>query len=365
MLRQGTKRHFWILSFLVAILTILHYMSARIAGGEYHLEIVFQRLYFLPIVLSCLWFDLKGGLTTFLAVFLLLTPHLVRHWSGLSAGDLNRIMQIVVYFVIAVVLGKVVSLQKKEQMRASQSENLAAIGRSLSTVAHDMKTPLIAIGGFAHLVKKHLAGENPDCSKLDIIISETSRLEGMVKDMLDFSRPLKLDRAEVDFSRILRECAAIVEESARNQGVVLQVDSIEHFPPVYLDPERIRQALINMLTNAVQASPEGEKVIAHYYRKGRNFSLEVVDCGCGIPFEKRKEIFSPFVTTKKNGTGLGLPIVKKIVDAHGGYIEIIDNPCKGITFRMTLPGTVREGLLAEIHRNRPPRRMSPMESSGI
>ena len=337
MLRRGTRRHVGFIAFLLVSLTLLLYVSPRIAHDRYHLEIVFQRLYFLPIVLGCLWFDLTGGLIAFCAVFLLLIPHHVSRWAGMTPDDLTRIMQIVVYFVIAVVLGKTASLQKREQLKAKQAENLAAIGRALSAVAHDMKTPLIAIGGFANLIKKHLLPDNPDCSKLDIIISETARLEGMVKDMLDFSRPLDLNRIEVDIRSMIEECLAIVEENAKTQKVSLKAISADDLPPMPVDPMRIRQALINLLTNAVQSCSEGDNVTISSFRKGKDLFIEVIDCGCGIPPEMREAIFSPFFTTRKNGTGLGLPIVKKIVEAHGGSLEIIDNPSKGLTFRMIIP----------------------------
>ncbi len=101
--------------------------------------------------------------------------------------------------------GKVASLQKREQLKAEQAENPAAIGRSLSAVAHDMKTPLIAIGGFANLIEKHFLPGNPDCNKLDIIVGETARLEGMVKNTLDFSRPLELIRRYVQGCRNAKE----------------------------------------------------------------------------------------------------------------------------------------------------------------
>ncbi len=341
MLGQGTMRHMGFITFLLVSLTLLHYESPRIAHDRYHLEIIFQRLYFLPIMLGCLWFDLRGGLITFCAVLFLLLPHLIRHWAGMGPDDLTRIMQIVVYFIIAVVLGKVVSLQKREQSKAKQAENLAAIGRSLAALAHDMKTPLVAIGGFANSIRKHLLPGNPDCSKLDIIVSETARLEGMVKDMLDFSSPLDLNLIEVDIYSMINECLAIVEENAKSQKVSIQARLADDLPLILVDSIRIRQAIINLLTNAVQACSEGDTVIIHCYRKGKNLFLDVIDYGCGIPVEMREAIFSPFFTTKKHGTGLGLPIVKKIVDAHGGFLEIIDNPCKGLTFRMIISRRAR------------------------
>lgn len=340
MFRKTTKSYWLIVFSLVAVLTLFHYLSPLIAGGKYHLELVVQRLFLLPIVLGCLWFGTVGGLVSCTAVIAAVGPVLVSNWAGLSSTDINITMQVVVYFVIAVVLGKVVDMQKREAARAKQAENLATIGKSLSAVAHEMKTPLTAIGGFANLVRGHLDDSNPDRAKLDIVISETARLERLVKDMLDFSRPLEIKRAEVDIGQLVDECIAIVEESAGKSNVRLH--KIPNEPPlrVFIDPMRIRQVLINLLINAAQASPAGETVTVRYYLKGKNLLLDVADCGCGIPLEDRREIFLPFFTTKKEGTGLGLAIVKKIVDAHGGHIRIISTPGAGITFRVVLPHPV-------------------------
>jgi signal transduction histidine kinase len=100
---------------------------------------------------------------------------------------------------------------------------------------------------------------------------------------------------------------------------------------------RMKQVLINLMTNAIQASQEGEDVIIGCDTKGENLLMDVIDYGCGIPPDKRQAIFSPFYTSKREGTGLGLAIVKKIVEAHQGHIEISDNPGKGITFRVEIP----------------------------
>ncbi len=146
MLRQETMRHIGFIAFLLVSLTLLHYVSPRIAHDRYHLEIIFQRLYFLPIMLGCLWFDLRGGLITFCAVLFLLIPHLVGYWAGMSPDDLSRIMRIVVYLVIAVVLGRTVSLQKKELEKANETLRDQA---ALLNLAHDA----ILVQGADHFVK--------------------------------------------------------------------------------------------------------------------------------------------------------------------------------------------------------------------
>jgi PAS domain S-box-containing protein len=218
-----------------------------------------------------------------------------------------------------------------------EAERLAAMGRALSSVAHDMKTPLIAIGGFSRLVQKHMEKDSPDYDKLEIVLKETQRLEKMVKDMLDFSRPLDLDISKEDINRLINECLMVVEPVAQEKRIKILTRESMDLPPVSLDTTRMKQVLINLFINAIQASPEGEAVTIQCAMREEHLVIDVVDCGCGIRSEHRNQIFSPFFTTKKEGTGLGLSIVKKIVEAHKGHVEILDNPEKGVTFRLVIP----------------------------
>lgn len=228
--------------------------------------------------------------------------------------------------------------REKAEKRLRDAESLAAMGRAMAAVAHDMKTPLIAIGGFSRLAQKRIGEDAPVQELLEIVVKETARMESMVKDMLDFSRPLDLEFSKVDIVLLVAESLAIVAPIARAKRVTLRnrIDSGSGLT-AWVDFGRMKQALINILTNAVEASREGQEVSIGAHVKGESFVLSVVDSGCGIPKGKREEIFSPFYTSKKDGTGLGLPIVKKIIDAHRGRIEIIDNQDKGITFRVEIP----------------------------
>ncbi|MFZ2446261.1 MAG: PAS domain S-box protein [Syntrophobacteraceae bacterium] len=218
-----------------------------------------------------------------------------------------------------------------------EAESLAGIGRALSSVAHDMKTPLIAIGGFARLVQNHTPKTSPDWEKMEIVLKETRRLEHMVGNMLDFSRPLELEKTPEDIYHLIQESLDIARQIADKKGIELQVDLCYPGEPILMDGARVKQAILNLLINAIEATPKGRFVKLHCLRKGARLIVEVVDCGCGIPFDQRKDIFLPFFTTKKEGTGLGLPIVKKIAEAHKGRVEVIDNPKEGVTFRLVLP----------------------------
>jgi PAS domain S-box-containing protein len=227
--------------------------------------------------------------------------------------------------------------RERAEKSLRDSERLAAMGRALSSVAHDMKTPLIAIGGFTRLVKDHLEAANPHRAKLDIVIQETRRLENMVRDMLDFSRPLELHLAHENIDAIIAESLAVIEGAAMEKRVTLIKCPVRNPPRALVDAMRIKQMVINLVMNAAQASPEGETVRICYYEKGKSLVIDVTDGGPGIPSDKREEVFSPFYTTKREGTGLGLPIIRKIVEAHEGRTAILDNPDRGITFRVEIP----------------------------
>ena len=169
--------------------------------------------------------------------------------------------------------------------------------------------------------------------RLDIIVEETQRLESMVKEMLDFSRPLELHRSQEDINKLISQSLAIISEFAQERKVKVQSQSSQNLPLISFDPPRMKQVLINLLINAIEASPEGETVSVHKYQKREKLIIDVSDSGCGIPIDKKEEIFFPFFTTKEDGTGLGLPIAKKIVEAHGGYLEVLENPEKGRYFQ--------------------------------
>lgn len=165
--------------------------------------------------------------------------------------------------------------------------------------------------------------------KLNVVFKETRRLENMARNMLDLSRPLQLERAQASFSNILKETFSLVEEVAQRHRASNVNESPAELPEVSVDVMRIKQVLINLIIHAVQASPQGEQVTVRCYPEALQLVIDVVDCGCGIPLQRRTEKYSPCFTTKQEGTGLGLPIVGKIVNAQDGRISILDNPEKG------------------------------------
>lgn len=331
---MGNKTRFATIVFLVLAITVAHNFGFR--SRTDYLHHFFHACFFLPLVLAAFWFGLKGALATSLTITLLNLPEVVTHFKSFSPLEFEYMLQMGIYNVMAVCLGILRDRERRQQKRALDAGNLAAIGKAMSCVAHDMKTPLIAIGGFSQMLLKHFQAGDPELEKLEIIVKETRRLETMVREMLDFSRPLELHRSREDMCLLIEESMAIVNEVASAKGVTVFCAPSKS-PLVSLDALRIKQVLMNLMMNAVEASPEGETVTVAAYRKGGSIVVDVSDKGEGIPDGRMDEIFSPFFTTKKEGTGLGLPIARKIVEAHEGCLELVKSPGRGLIFRVRLP----------------------------
>jgi signal transduction histidine kinase len=323
-----------LVTLLVLGITALHYTTQM---SEFHYHIFYRELYFLPIILAGFWFGLPKALWTSISISLLYLPLILIHWQGFSSNDFDKIMELILYNVDAFILGFLRDRQRIEHERYVKVESLAAMGRALSGVAHDMKTPLIAIGGFSKMVQRNFQDDDPSYKKLDIVVQETKRLENMVREMLDFSRPLRLDRFEEDLNKVVEDSLAVSGGTAEDNEVTIEKHLDRDLPVISMDALRMKQVVINLLNNAVQASPAGQTVVVKTSRINDYAAIEVTDCGCGIPMEHREEIFAPFFSTKKEGTGLGLPIVKRIIESHNGHLELLDNPERGVTFRVLLP----------------------------
>ena len=334
MMIEGSRAKILVIALLIAATTFFHY-STELGAHYYH--VFYQGLYFLPVLLAGFWFGLRGGILASLSITILYLPFTVMHWQAFSAEDFNNVMEIVLYNLVAVILGILRDREKKEQIRLHEAESLAAIGKAVSTLAHELKNPLVAIGGFSRLVKKHLPKNHPYRDKIDIIIEEGRRLEKMVKEILNFSRPPNMNFEKEDIKGIIDQSLPIVSHLAEGKNVGLSLEPTPHLPLVSLDSERLKQAFLNLLSNAIDASPEGGQVIVSIRQGGRSIMVDVTDHGPGIPNSQRGEIFSPFFTTKKHGTGLGLAITKNIIEAHKGSLEILDKPERGTLFRVTLP----------------------------
>lgn len=225
---------------------------------------------------------------------------------------------------------------EKANWEKSRMERLSALGEMAATVAHETKNPLNSIRLATSYLKKNFEGEILT-EFLSIIEEEVMRLNDMTTSFVGFSKPAPLTLKTCDLNAIVKSTVALIRQEAtdRNIEVIVLVD--EHIPPVQCDFSRMKQALLNLLINAMDASGEGDAITIATEASGALLKISVQDTGMGIRPEDVEKIFKPFYTTKTRGTGLGLAIVDRIVKEHGGRIEVDSAPERGATFTMELP----------------------------
>ncbi len=325
-----------ILLLLFAIVTLLHYSHFF----DPRLQEIFVRdLFLAPMLLGAFWFRLSGALAVGLLITIALLPSLHSNFHTDPYLLMVDALEIALYLIVGLALGLLRDRERRQLRQIRQAESLAAMGRAVSALAHDIKTPLMAIGGFVAQVRRHLPDQDPDAHKLDIVISQTRRLELMVREMLDFSRPVRLNPAPTDPTALVEESLLLTEPLAAKGQVRLRAQCAEGLPRLLLDRDHLQRALLNLLANAVQASSTGSEVVVSLscHESKPELRLEVSDQGHGIQADLRPQVFSPFFTTKREGTGLGLAIARKIIEAHGGRLEMRDNQPRGMVFSLVVP----------------------------
>jgi PAS domain S-box-containing protein len=228
--------------------------------------------------------------------------------------------------------------QREMARQVRQSQGLAAVGQMVATVSHEIRTPLTLIGGFAKQLARDRGLGAPARKKLGIIVEEVERLEGMLHELNDLSRPQRYQWREVAPGELLDRVRAVMSPQIRRDRFFVRLRKERGLPRLMADRDRLGQVLINLVTNAMQASGPGDEITLRARHSAHGgVVLEVSDYGCGIPPENLDQLFEPFFTTKKRGTGLGLPLARRIVQEHGGTMEVDSAPGRGTTVRLLLP----------------------------
>ncbi|MDQ2076590.1 ATP-binding protein [Marinimicrobium sp. ABcell2] len=218
-----------------------------------------------------------------------------------------------------------------------QSEKLAAIGRFAAGVAHELGTPLSVADGKAQRALRTVDAE--DAQPLNDIRQQLYRMERIIRQLMDFARPVVPDHRDMRADDLVQSSLQQVEDERLRQDVQILIDKPGDCPPIYGDRLRLEQALINLLRNAIQATPSGTVRLNWHCDDQENLVLCVEDDGPGIEEKVRSRLLEPFVTTKPVGvgTGLGLAVVNAVVAEHGGQIHIDQSPLGGARFQITLP----------------------------
>ncbi len=330
---------------------------------------IFQRLYYLPIILAAFWFGLRGGLACAVLVSLAYAPHILFQWGGHLTIELEKYLELLLYNVVGGITG---FLSEKEGTRRKQlektalgleksllqqhrqaeliikieeqlrrAERLSTIGELAAVLAHEIRNPLGSIKGTAEILKDDFSPGDKKYEFLEILVKESNRLNHVVEDFLRLAKPQPLTTGNCDVLEELHNIMTLVTAEAKRRHIQLELKSAP-LPQIQGDHEKLRQAFLNIVLNALQATPDhGTVTITAAPEQGDKdqqvITICVTDTGPGLPTGAREQIFAPFYTTKEEGIGLGLAIAKKIIASHGGHIEVENAPGGGATFCIRLP----------------------------
>jgi signal transduction histidine kinase len=229
---------------------------------------------------------------------------------------------------------RVRELHRREIERAA---HLATVGELASGVAHEIKNPVVGISNGLDLVRRRIHSDPAIEPLMDEMGRQLARIESAVRDLLTFARPATPNLAAVDPNELVRRAARLVLPQAEHAGVAIDFRLQPDPPELLLDEELLRQALVNLLMNALQATPSGGRIILSTRLQPGVLELEIRDTGRGIMPQDLELIFKPFYTTRHSGTGLGLSISRDIVERHGGEVRVQSRVGMGSTFTVVLP----------------------------
>lgn len=351
-----------IITAAILVISLLHYSTPL---HLHYLHDILQRFYYLPIILSALWFGFRGGLASAITVSILYTPHILFQWGGHVSMEMEKYLEILLYNIVGGITGL---LAQREQERTAElqktaagleesfdklqqqseyilsveeklrrSEKLSTLGEMSAVLAHEIRNPLGSIRGTAEILKDDFPPGSPKHEFIEIQIKETERLNNVVEDFLRMARQQPLEMKSCLLGDEIRTIIRLTENQAKGAGVIIVEEIPQEELSITGDGEKLRQTLLNIMINAIQATPAGGKITVRLTATPSNCCILISDSGNGIPPEELPRIFEPFHTTKSDGTGLGLAITKKIVEGHSGSIQVECPPGSGTSVTIKLP----------------------------
>ena len=339
--------------------------------GEFGINSSYYPIYFLPVVSAAIYFGTIGALAwttaASLAYLSLLIPAL-QEVDVTPEGKGILTIRVLFFYIAAVLVNRFTVENRRHVQRledlsqkleetnrqlrraeadARRAERLAALGQLSAGLAHEIRNPLGVIKGSADMLSRKVAGSEPLVAELaGYISSEVNRLNALVVRFLDFARPSKLELHPERISEIVDRALEAATASFPDAGVKVERQYAPHLPEIPADAQLCEQVFVNLITNAFQAmqgqTGSSEKILriaieSEVSNSEPGVAVFIEDTGPGVPPELREQIFNPFFTSKKDGVGLGLSIVAKIVDDHRGTIRLEEDTPRGARFHVFLP----------------------------
>ena len=329
---------------LIGLTLAIHYglVLDYIFGHTAWVHAIHGRFCYIPIALAGVWFGLRGSLAAAGLITAAVLPYI---FLSLGHGSLSgEIVEIVFYFAIAVLIGaftdrefKIRRKHKEAELQLERSHKLSMVGQLAAGVAHEIKNPMASIKGAVEILVDPSTPTNDRDEFKQIVTREIKRVDGTIGEFLDFARPKDLRFGKVDMRSLVNAAVRQLEPQFESRGIEIQ-EKTENNIWVNGDYEKIHQVVLNLLLNAADASHRDGNIEVLLTEADLDMAiLSVRDHGQGIDEEHLEKIFEPFYTTKSSGSGLGLAVVKSIVERHSGTIEISSRPEQGTEIKITLP----------------------------
>jgi signal transduction histidine kinase len=351
--RRDWLRGHWrdiVIYLAIAAISVLHYLAP---SHKHHLHDIYRRLYYLPIIFAAFAHGWTGGLIAAAVVVALYVPHAF-HLLGIISHDpalpLQKVLEMVLYFAVGGITGSLVSRLKGAQrdlvgsivqLRSTEAQlvqtaKLAAIGRLSAGLAHEIRNPLASIKGSAEILADDFPPEHPKRKMLRVLIDESVRLNNVLSRFLAFARPRPLESSVFDIRAEMDTVLSLLEGQAEGRNVRIEVGPST---PTLIrgDREQLRQVILNVLLNASQSAGPGGVVRVSCTASQGTCRLIVHDSGPGFSPEAIENAFTPFFTTKEQGTGLGLAVSHRIIELHGGRIRVRNHSDGGGVVECDLP----------------------------
>ncbi|MFA5802657.1 MAG: ATP-binding protein [Thermoleophilia bacterium] len=218
-----------------------------------------------------------------------------------------------------------------------RADKLSGLGELVAGVAHEVRNPLGVIKASVQMMEQEMEMGCQDAELTHVMIQEIDRLDAVVNTLLDFGRPSKSRFEEVEPRHVIDEVVLLTRQFAKQQKIVVHKNYPDELPEIHADEDRLKQIFVNLISNAIQSMPDGGQITIDAAASEGYLKISFADTGIGITEEEKERIFDPFHTTRAEGSGLGLSIVHRIVDAHNGFIKVESRPGEGSTFIVGLP----------------------------
>jgi len=349
MTASATKRwRIGIVAALTAATVSFHYGILIPAAHGTVIHAIHGRLCYVPIILAAIWFGVRGGLFSALAITALTLPYPWLRGITDHHALVSEYTEMVFYVAIGLMTGVLIERQWRARERnaalereLARRERLSSLEQMAAGLAHEIKNPLGSIQGAAEILGDDAAPGTKERDLFDVLRKESRRLGAVVDDFLGFARPRPPQLADLDVGRAIERASEQIALDASTRHIEIAREIASDLPSVRADAEQIHQVLLNLLINAIAASRDGDRITIGARAENRDGTRAVVvsvrDRGTGIDTDVLPRVFDPFYTTKEDGTGLGLSISHTIVRDHGGTIDIESAPGAGTTVTVVLP----------------------------